>query len=188
MKEYSSYVATQILWRCILLTQNNSLTSIVYGGIFMALTILFTYVFAIQTTFIRIDFAFIPLCLYAIRFGTGKTIIMATLADIIGSNLFMPGLYFPGFTLSAIVTSYIYSKFLYQQEISLKRLGLMFFAIFLIVDCILNNIWLTLMYKDAASSFYLMRIVKSIILLPIKTVILYNVYKPLRMFIVKYTN
>ena len=46
---------------------NSSLSSIVYGGIFMALTILFTYVFAIQTTFIRVDFAFIPICLYAMR-------------------------------------------------------------------------------------------------------------------------
>ena len=124
---------------------NSSLSSIVYGGIFMALTILFTYVFAIQTTFIRVDFAFIPICLYAMRFGTAKTI-------------------------------------------TLKKLLLMNLTIFLFVDCILNNIWLTLMYKDAATSFYIMRIVKSVLLLPIKAAILYNIYKPLRYFILKYNN
>lgn len=167
---------------------NSSLSSIVYGGIFMALTILFTYVFAIQTTFIRVDFAFIPICLYAIRFGTTKTVIMAALADIIGSNLFMPGLYFPGFTLSTITASFIYSKFLYKKTITLKKLLLMNLTIFIFVDCVLNNLWLTIMYKDAATSFFIMRAVKSIILLPIKAVILFNIYKPLRSFILKYNS
>lgn len=167
---------------------NSSLSSIIYGGIFMALTILFTYVFAIQTTFIRVDFAFIPICLYAIRFGTTKTIIMTALADIIGSNLFMPGLYFPGFTLSAITASFIYSKFLYKKNITLKKLLLMNLTVFLFVDCILNNLWLTMMYNNAATSFFIMRIIKSTILLPIKAIILFNVYKPLRSFILKYNN
>lgn len=168
------------------MSNNSSLSSIVYGGIFMALTILFTYVFAIQTTFIRIDFAFIPIALYAMRFGVLKTVIMAALADIIGSNLFMPGMYFPGFTLSAILSSFIYSKFLYKQTITLKRLLLMNLTIVLFVDCLLNNIWLTLMYQDASSTFYFIRLIKAIILLPIKAIILYNVYKPLRLFIAKY--
>lgn len=166
--------------------KNSTLSAIVYGGIFMALTILFTYVFAIQTTFLRIDFAFIPISLYAIRFGTTKTIIMTALADIIGSNLFMPGMYFPGFTLSAILASFIYSKFLYKQNITLKRLFLMNLIVLLGVDCLLNNIWLTLIYKDASSTFYFMRLIKSIILLPIKAIILFNIYKPLRSFITKY--
>lgn len=167
------------------MTKNSQILSIVYGGIFMALTILFTYVFAIQTTFIRIDFAFIPIGLYAIRFGATKTIIMSALADIIGSNLFMPGLYFPGFTVSAILSAYIYGKCLYTQEINLKRIFLMNTMVFLFVDCILNNIWLTMMYKDAAYSFYLMRLAKSLIILPIKTLILYNIYKSLRLFLKK---
>lgn len=167
------------------MTKNSQIQSIVYGGIFMALTILFTYVFAIQTTFIRIDFAFIPIGLYAIRFGATKTIIMSALADIIGSNLFMPGLYFPGFTISAILSAFIYGKFLYRQEINLKRIFIMNSMIFLLVDCLLNNIWLTMMYKDAAYSFYLMRLVKSLIILPIKTLILYNIYKSLRLFLKK---
>ena len=100
---------------------NSSLSSIVYGGIFMALTILFTYVFAIQTTFIRVDFAFIPICLYACVLAQQKTIIMSALADIIGSNLFMPGLYFPGFTISAIASSFIYGKFLYKKNYYFKK-------------------------------------------------------------------
>ena len=100
----------------------------------------------------------------------------------------MPGLYFPGFTISAIASSFIYGKFLYKKTITLKKLLLMNLTIFLFVDCILNNIWLTLMYKDAATSFYIMRIVKSVLLLPIKAAILYNIYKSLRYFILKYNN
>ena len=70
---------------------NSSLSSIVYGGIFMALTILFTYVFAIQTTFIRVDFAFIPICLYAMRLARQKLLLCQLLQ--ISCNLFMPQVY-----------------------------------------------------------------------------------------------
>lgn len=163
-----------------------NIIAIVYSGIFMALTILFTYVFAIQTTFIRIDFAFIPIAIYASMWGPKKTTIMASLADIIGSNLFMPGLYFPGFTLSSAVCAFIYGKFLYKQTITLKKLITISFLIFLIVDCLLNNIWLTLMYHDAAMAFYSFRLVKSALLIFIKAIILYNLYKPLKIFILKY--
>lgn len=159
---------------------------IVSGGIFMALTILFTYVFAIQTTFIRIDFAFIPVAVYAFVWGAKKAAVMAMLADIIGSNLFMPGLYFPGFTLSAAVSAFIYGRFLYKREITFKRLFIMNALVFIITDCILNNIWLTLMYHDAATAFYAVRLVKSSVLTFLKAAILYNLFKPLKVFILKY--
>ena len=159
---------------------------IVYSGIFMALTILFTYVFAVQTTFIRIDFAFIPIAIYASMWGAKKTVIMAALADIIGSNLFMPGLYFPGFTLSAAVSAFIYGSFLYKREITFKRLFIMNSLVFILVDCILNNIWLTLMYHDAAAAFYAVRLLKSGILTFLKAAVLYNLFKPLKIFILKY--
>ena len=71
---------------------NSSLSSIVYGGIFMALTILFTYVFAIQTTFIRVDFAFIPICLYAMRFGTTK-LLLCQLLQILSVAIFLCQVY-----------------------------------------------------------------------------------------------
>lgn len=174
----SYYVATPILGGVFMY--------IVYSGIFMALTILFTYVFAVQTTFIRIDFAFIPIAIYASMWGAKKTVIMAALADIIGSNLFMPGLYFPGFTLSAAVSAFIYGRFLHKQEITLKKLCIMNFCVFLFVDCILNNIWLTLMYHDAAAAFYSFRLVKSALLIFVKSAVLYNLYKPLKVFILKY--
>lgn len=152
----------------------------------MALTILFTYVFAIQTTFIRIDFAFIPVAVYAFVWGAKKAAVMAMLADIIGSNLFMPGLYFPGFTLSAAVSAFIYGRFLYKREITFKRLFIMNALVFIITDCILNNIWLTLMYHDAATAFYAVRLVKSSVLTFLKAAILYNLFKPLKVFILKY--
>ena len=160
---------------------------IVSSGIFIAITILFTYVFAIQTPFVRIDFAFIPIAIYASMWGAKKTIIMAVLADIIGSNLFMPGLYFPGFTLSAAISAFIYGKFLYKQEITLKKLFIMNGCILLFVDCILNNIWLTLMYHDAAVAFFSLRLIKAALLTSVKAVVLYNLFKPLKVFILKYS-
>lgn len=169
------------------MSKNSHAAPIVYGGIFTALTILFTYVFAIQTTFIRIDFAFIPIALYAAMWGPVRTAVMAGLADVIGSNLFMPGLYFPGFTVSAVLTGWLYGTFLYGREISFKRAITLTFLVFVFVDCILNNIWLTIMYHDAAKAFYSWRLVKSALLAPCKAFIIYTLYKPLHVFIAKYS-
>ena len=170
------------------MSKNNAAMPIVYGGIFMALTILFTYVFAIQTTFIRIDFAFIPIALYAAMWGRVRTAIMAGLADFIGSNLFMPGMYFPGFTVSAVLTGWLFGTFLYNKEITFKRVLTLMLLVFLFVDCILNNIWLTIMYHDAAKAFYSWRLLKSAVLAPFKAIVIYNLYKPLHVFIAKYSN
>ena len=124
--------------------------------------------------------------MYASVWGAKKAAVMAVLADIIGSNLFMPGLYFPGFTLSAAVSAFIYGSFLYKREITFKRLFIMNSLVFILVDCILNNIWLTLMYHDAAAAFYAVRLLKSGILTFLKAAVLYNLFKPLKIFILKY--
>ena len=93
-----------------LMYNNASLSFIVYGGIFMALTILFTYVFAIQTTFIRVDFAFIPICLYAMRFWHDKKLLLCQLLQILSVAIFfMPGfIFFLDFTISAIASSFYF--------------------------------------------------------------------------------
>lgn len=163
----------------------NPILPIIHGGLFMALTIIFTFFLAIKTPFIRIDFAFIPLAIYAAMWGPYRAGIMFALVDLIGTNLFLPGTYFFGFTITNFVTGFIYGKFLYQQTISLKRLFIMSITTFITVTCVLNNIWLTLQFHNAAFAFFMMRAVKGLIFIPLKAFILFYLYKILKMYIVK---
>ncbi len=168
--------------------KNSKILPLIHGGIFMALTILFTFVLAIKTPFIRIDFAFIPLAIYASMWGPYRAGLMFALVDVFGTNLFLPGTYFFGFTITNFITGFIYGKFLYHQEITIKRLLLMSITTYLAVTCFLNNIWLTLQFHDAAFAFYTMRIIKGLIFVPIKTIVLFNVYKAIKIFMQKHYN
>ena len=56
---------------------------LVFAGVFIALTILFTYVFSIQTPFVRLSFGFLPVAIYAAMFGPVRGGITAAAADII---------------------------------------------------------------------------------------------------------
>jgi ECF transporter S component (folate family) len=154
------------------------------AGVFVAFTILFTYVFSIQTPFVRISLGFLPTAVYASLAGPLRGCLAAVLADILGAVLFT-GMYFPGFTLSAALAGSIYGFFLYRKPISLKRICLPFLLVFVIVDLGCNTIWLTLLYHKAASVFFLSRLMKAIICLPGNIFLFYLVYRPLYGFMPK---
>ena len=86
---------------------------LVFAGVFIALTILFTYVFSIQTPFVRLSFGFLPVAIYAAMFGPVRGGITAAAADILGASLFSPGAFFFFFSLSSFLSGYIYGYFLH---------------------------------------------------------------------------
>lgn len=150
------------------------------AAIFIALHIVLTNILAIQTPFIRIDFGFLAVAIFSMLFGPLKGGIMAAVADVIGCLLFFPGLYFPGFTLSAFLSGVIYGYFLYDQKITVRKIAMASFCIFLLIDLTLNTLWLSLLYHKAAQLFLLGRFIKCAILLPIQGAMIYTIYKPLR--------
>ncbi len=159
---------------------------LVFAGVFVALTILFTYVFSIQTPFLRLSFGFLPIAVFAALFGPLRSGLMAAAADLLGTALFSPGMYFPGFTLSSFLTGMIFGSFLHKQELDLKQICIPFILIFVFVDLCLNTLWLTMLYHKAASLFFLSRFVKNSICLPIHIGLFYSVYKPLAIFFPNY--
>lgn len=161
---------------------------LVATGIFTALVIIFTHIFALETPFIRISFGFLPIALFAAMYGPIRAAIMAASADIIGCMIFSPGLFFPGFTFSAILSSIIYGYFFYQKEITLPRAFLACLLVFLIIDLGLNTLWLTLLYHKAASYFFWGRFIKSLVRLPIHTFLLCLLYRPLIIFLPKHSS
>ena len=156
---------------------------LVFAGVFIALTILFTYVFSIQTPFVRLSFGFLPVAIYAAMFGPVRGGITAAAADILGASLFSPGAFFPGFTLSSFLSGYIYGYFLHQKELSLKHILPPFLLIFILVDLGLNTLWLTLLYQQAAGAFFLSRLVKNIHCLPVNILLFSAVHRSLAAFL-----
>ena len=62
-----------------------SVKPLVYAGASVALAVLFSYVFAIQTIFVRITFGFLPIAIYGAMYGPMKAGLVAAAADFIGT-------------------------------------------------------------------------------------------------------
>ena len=96
--------------------QKFDIRALVLGGMFVSLTILLTYVFALHTTFVHITFGFVPIALYGAMYGPWKGALVGAAANLIGTAVLGLSIFFPGFTLSDFCTGWIYGYFFSQKE------------------------------------------------------------------------
>lgn len=151
-----------------------------FMGVFTAITILLTYVFSIQTTFLRLSFGFVPISIFAVLFGPLPAGIMAAAADLIGTAFLGFGVFFPGFLLTDFLYGIIFGYFLYKKPVTVKRAFIPFILIALLLNLGLNTIWLTLFYGKAWEFFFYGRLVKNIVWVPFQVLIFYAVYRAIR--------
>ncbi len=99
------------------------------------------------------------------------------LSDIINYIINPKGAFFPGFTISAMVSGIIYGMAFYKKEISIKRCIFAKIAIVVIVDILLNTLWLSLLYGKGFFVLLPMRIIKNVVMIPINVAMMYFVLK-----------
>jgi ECF transporter S component (folate family) len=151
---------------------------IVFMGLFIALEIVLTRFLSIQTPIVRIGFGFVPIALSAIMFGPLIGGMTAALADIIRMILFPTGMaYFPGFTLSALIGGVIYGLMLYKKPKSIFRIALTVSIIRVFIDIMLNTVWLVLFFNKAAAAIMGARVITSLIMLPVQTIVIFILWK-----------
>lgn len=137
-------------------------------GVLTGLAILLTYVFAIQTPFVRITFGFLPIALAGAWYGPWKGGLVAALSDFIGSTCLGVGMFFPGFLLSSFCAGFIYGYFFHKKEITFPMVCLPFILVALLIHLGLNTLWLTLYYDKAAGAIFMSRLIKNVICLPLE--------------------
>lgn len=148
---------------------------IVYGGLFTAILILLTYPLAIQTPYVRVSLAFVPLAIYASFAGPYRTMLVAGVADFIGINIFMPGMFFPGFTLSAMINGFFYGYFLYNRPVNIKNILMPIAIHVLLINLVLNTLWLVAFLGIPFKMGMLIRVGKDLIMAPVMVAVLYKV-------------
>lgn len=151
--------------------------SIAVMGLLIALSITLSRLVAIETTFLKVDAAFVPQVILGMLFGPFWTGICGVLADLAGMALFGKATFFIGFTVSAFVEGVIYGFFFYQKEITWKRAFSATFAVTLISNLILTPLWLAMLYNVPLFSWVVWgpRILKTAIWFPIQVALTYFV-------------
>lgn len=160
-----------------------SVKPLVYAGASVALAVLFSYVFAIQTIFVRITFGFLPIAIYGAMYGPMKAGLVAAAADFIGTALLGTSIFFPGFLVSGFLTGYIYGWFFYRRRVTWLRACIPFFLVMIFIHLGLNTLWLTIFYHKAASAIFLSRLIKNLLCYPMEVGLFLMVYRPLLRFL-----
>lgn len=166
----------------------NKSTKLVLIALLVALNIILVRFASINLgPSIRINFGFITIVIMGILFGPRYCALGAALADFIGATIFPTGgAYFPGFTLSALVTGYIYGKMFYGHKLSISRIVISNLLVILIVQFFLNTLWVSLMSGKAFIILIPARMIKSIVMLPIESLIITGTYKYISPVFMKY--
>ena len=162
---------------------------IILTAILLAALIVLSRFLSIKTPILKISFAFIPTMLCAIWLGAKWTILLNTL----GATLFPTGPFFIGYTISTAIAGLIYGLLLYKREENSyddKQ-----FIIRLIVSTILvtgisnvglNTLWISITTGKAFIVLLGTRIVKELIMIPIRVIVIFSIEKMLRNTFNKY--
>lgn len=146
-------------------------------SLLVALQIILTRFCSIQTPIVRIGFGFVPVVIIATMYGPIYAGVSNGIADILGLMLFPSGSFFPGFTLTAILAGVIYGVFLYNKPITWGRIIAASVIINIVLNLGLNTYWLSIMMGKGFLALLPTRIVKELVMIPIKVVIIGIVWK-----------
>ncbi|ADL03746.1 folate family ECF transporter S component [Lacrimispora saccharolytica] len=161
------------------LKELNNVPTVSVTGMLVALSVVLSFFTIVISNVLQISFGFLPLAVGGMLFGPVVGGIMGILSDILGYFVHPNGPFFPGFTLNALLTGTLYGFFLYKKHVTLKRVIFVSLTITLLVNMMLNPLWLSIMYGNAFFVLVIGRIVKNLLMFPINTALLYSILKPM---------
>ncbi len=123
--------------------------------------------------FLRITFSYLPIALGSMLFGPAAGGIIGAISDILNYIAAPQGPFFPGFTLNAIIMGLIFGFSFYKKRITLKRVIVTKLILMIVIDNLLTPLWLYMLYDKAFMALMAIRILKSIIQLPIDVAMIY---------------
>ncbi len=160
---------------------------IILAALLLAMSIVLSRFLSIKTPIVTIGFSFVPTMLCAIWLGPKWTILLNVLADLIGATLFPFGSYFIGYTITTAVSGAIYGVLLYKKEEDsytdkqfIIRVILASVLVTVIANIGLNTLWISITTGKAFMVLISARIIKEVIMIPIKVIVIIFLEKALR--------
>ena len=160
---------------------------IILAALLLAMQIVLARFLSIKTPIVTISFSFVPAILCAIWLGPKWSILISVLADLIGATLFPFGSFFIGYTITTAVAAAIYGALLYKKEentYSDKQFILRMIVAVVLVTVIanmgLNTLWLSITTGKAFMVLMASRIVKELVMVPIKIILMIFLERVLR--------
>ncbi len=156
-------------WKELFVTKN-----IVLCGLMAALAVILSMVASIDAgPYIRIGFSGLPNRIVECLFGPVAGCLFGGMLDILKYILKPSGPFFFGFTFNVMLAGLIYGTILYRKTVTVRRVVAAEFLTKLIVNCLLNTLWISILYGKGFFVLLPLRMLKNAIMLPIDSCILY---------------
>ena len=159
-----------------------SVSTVSVAGMLVAISIVLSFLRVVISSVLEISFAFLPLAAGGLLYGPVVGGIMGILSDVLGYFIRPNGPFFPGFTLNALISGILYGLFLYKKPVTLKRVIIVSALITILINLLLNSLWLSMMYGKAFVVLLTARIVKNVVMFPINTALLMVLLKFIERF------
>ncbi len=156
-----------------------SVPALAVSAMMTAIVVVLSFYTLRPTEFLKISFAFLPLCIIGALYGPVFGGLVGIAADLISYAISPAGPYFIGFTISGFLSGFIYGIFLYKKNVSLPRVIFAKLTISLFVQIGLNSVWLKLLYGTPIIAMMPTRLLKNAALLPIEVALMFTVLKAL---------
>ncbi len=174
--------------------QRKRLSRLIITAMLMALAIVLERFLGIETDLVKLNFSFLPLAAAAALYGPLWGGAAFFLADLFGMLLFSRGaVYFPLFGVSEFLFGVIFGLFLYKKEKTLLRAGLSVAVSSLVITLGLTPLWNVLYMKLilgkslSYTAVWLTKVAPALILIPVKTLCIYLLWKYAGKYMEKYT-
>ncbi|MBR3293056.1 MAG: folate family ECF transporter S component [Oscillospiraceae bacterium] len=126
-----------------------ALRQLTVSAMLIAIDVIFTRVWAINTPLMKIGLGFTAVALSAMLYGPLWAMLTAALGDLVGALLFPTGAYFPGFTVTAALTGLIFGLFLYRRERAWLRAFLAALTNSFFITLILNSLMIAVFFRSS---------------------------------------
>ena len=125
--------------------------------------------------YVKIGFSGIPNQLMDYLFGPVSGCLFAGVLDLVKFFMKPDGPFFFGFTFNAMLAAFIYGCFYYRRKLTIWRVLAAKFVVILIVNVLLNTLWLDMLYGKGFLAILPMRAFKNLIMWPIASVIFFTI-------------
>ena len=157
--------------------------AVVLAGLLISMEIVLTRFLSYESQFLRIGFGFLPIAVSAMIFGSVGSGSICALSDLLGVMIVLKGPFHAGLTVCAFLSGLIYGLFFYKKPRSVLRVLFAVLTINLLVDIGLKTYWLSALYNTEYLAILGQRAIKSIVMVPIQTGVIYYTWRYLGGFI-----
>lgn len=148
--------------------------TMVFFGLMAAIGVVLSYTTTVDIgPYMKIGFTELPNRVIDFIFGPIIGGLFGGVLDTIKYIVKPTGPFIIGFTISEVLSGVIYGTFLYKKPLKVWRVVAAELTVKLFVNCVLNTLWLTMLYGKSFSVLLPARVLKNLIMLPIDSVVVF---------------